>query len=196
MRLQKLFVLFIALLSISCERDDICAETTATTPRLLIEFYDASSTEDLKSVLRLTTYGDSPDIPIPIDEDFSGAVLIDPFGTERMYNRTTNTLALPLKIEIEEDPDFTKARFILEKDTNLRLDDNTTTDSNIDILEITYKSKFVYVSRACGYKSVFTELNMSLEGGIDGEWISNIVIEETLDATIENENTVHVRIFH
>jgi hypothetical protein len=192
MRLQKLFVLFIALISISCERDDICAETTATTPRLLIEFYDASSTEDLKSVLRLTTYGEG----LVVDEN---GVQIQPIlasNATLLFNENSNSLALPLKIEIEEDPDFTKARFILEKDTNLRLDDNTTTDSNIDILEITYKSKFVYVSRACGYKSVFTELNMSLEGGIDGEWISNIVIEETLDATIENENTVHVRIFH
>jgi hypothetical protein len=192
MRLQKLFVLFIALLSISCERDDICAETTATTPRLLIEFYDASSTEDLKSVLRLTTYGEG----LVVDEN---GIQIEPIlasNATLLFNENSNSLALPLKIEIEEDPDFTTARFILEKDTNLRLDDNTTTNSNIDILEITYKPKFVYVSRACGYKSVFTELNMSLEGGIDGEWISNIVIEETLDATIENENTVHVRIFH
>jgi hypothetical protein len=192
MRLQKLFVLFIALLSISCERDDICAETTGTTPILLIEFYDASSTEDLKSVLRLTTYGEG----LVVDEN---GIQIEPIlasNATLLFNENSNSLALPLKIEIEEDPDFTTARFILEKDTNLRLDDNTTTNSNIDILEITYKSKFVYVSRACGYKSVFTELNMSLEGGIDGEWISNIVIEETLDATIENENTVHVRIFH
>jgi hypothetical protein len=142
--------------------------------------------------LRLTTYGEG----LVVDEN---GVQIQPIlasNATLLFNENSNSLALPLKIEIEEDPDFTKARFILEKDTNLRLDDNTTTDSNIDILEITYKSKFVYVSRACGYKSVFTELNMSLEGGIDGEWISNIVIEETLDATIENENTVHVRIFH
>ena len=32
----------------NCERDDICAEGTTTTPRLLIEFYDASNPDDFK----------------------------------------------------------------------------------------------------------------------------------------------------
>ena len=58
MRKLKLFITFIALALISCERDDICAEATATTPRLLIEFYDVASPDDLKSVLRLTAYGE------------------------------------------------------------------------------------------------------------------------------------------
>ncbi len=175
---------------ISCERDDICAETTATTPRLLIEFYDVLSPDDLKSVLRLTAYGDRPDIPIPIDQDFSGAVLIDPFGTERIYNRNSNSVALPLIIGSEGDP--ITVRFVLEKFTNFRLDEDTTTESNIDILEIEYTPEFVYVSRACGYKSVFNILNIDFEP--DGNnWISGIDIQET---RIENENTVHVRILH
>ena len=64
--------------------------------------------------------------------------------------------------------------------------------TNKDIIEITYTSEFVYVSRACGYKSIFSNLDVDLISDEDN-WLSSINVEET---TIENENTVHVRIFH
>ncbi|WP_299124713.1 DUF6452 family protein [uncultured Winogradskyella sp.] len=190
MRKLKFFILFIAIVLINCERDDICAESTLTTSRLSIEFYDATSPDDLKSVPRLTIYGDSPNISIPDDEDSSGAILIDPFETGRVYNANLSSAELPLIIANENEE--TTTRFILEKDTNLRLDTDNTTESNIDILEITYTTEFIYVSRACGYKSVFNGLGVIVENDTDN-WISNI---EVLETTIENENTVHVRIFH
>ena len=34
----------------NCEKDDICAETTPTTPKVIIEFYDASNPTVLKNV--------------------------------------------------------------------------------------------------------------------------------------------------
>ncbi|WP_400080143.1 DUF6452 family protein [Winogradskyella sp. R77965] len=163
----------------NCERDDICAESTPTTPRLLIEFYDATSPDDLKNVPRLTIYGE-------------GLLNEPPQGSSDetiVYNSNTSSAELPLIIDAEEE---TVTRYILEQDTNLRLDEDTTTDSNIDIIEINYTTKFVYVSRACGYKSIFNELRVVRENDTDN-WISNIEIVETI---IENENTVHVRIFH
>lgn len=186
MRLLKLFALFTAFVLISCERDDICAETTATTPRLLIEFYDASSTDDLKSVLRLTTYGEG----LVLDENGQEMEPTVSSDATILFNVNSNSVALPLRIDTEGEQ--SSVRFILEKDTNLRLDDNTATNSNIDILKINYISEFVYVSRACGYKSIFSNLDIDLEDDADN-WINNIDIIET---TIENENTVHVRIFH
>ena len=57
MKKIKFFILFIAISLINCERDDICAETTSTTPRLLIEFYDALSTDDLKNVALFSSEG-------------------------------------------------------------------------------------------------------------------------------------------
>ena len=186
MRIQKLVVLFIALALISCERDDICAETTATTPRLLIEFYDVSNPDDLKSVLRLTAYGEG----LVVDEN---GMIIEPteiFDATILFNQNSNSLALPLRIDTEGE--LTSLRLVLEKFTNLRLDEDDTTDSNIDILEINYIPEFVYISRACGYKSIFKNLDIDLVDD-DNTWISNIDIVET---KIENENTVHVRIFH
>ena len=181
MKRIKYLILFIAIALINCERDDICAESTPTTPRLLIEFYDAENPDDLLNVPRLTVYGEGlvTDPTIDTDED----LLI-------VFNTNTNTIELPLIISTENVD--TTTRYILERDTNLRLDSDTTTDSNIDIIEITYTTEFVYVSRACGYKSIFNNLDVGFEN--DGDvWIGNI---EVLETTIENENTVHVRIFY
>ncbi len=170
----------------NCERDDICSETTATTPRLLIEFYDVTSPDDLKSVLRLTAYGEG----LVVDEN---GIEIEPVvasDATLLFNENENNIALPLLIGSEGES--TTVRFVLEKFTNFRLDEDTTTESNVDIIEISYIPQFIYVSRACGYKSIFRNLDIDLVPGEDA-WISNIDIEET---TIENENTVHVRIFH
>jgi len=165
--------------SLSCERDDICAESTLTTPRLLIEFYDATSTDDLKNVPRLTLYGEGLVTDPTVDTD-----------TTIVYNANANSAELPLIIGIEGET--TTTRYIIEKDTNLRLDEDDTTQSNIDILEIAYVSELQYVSRACGYKSVFNELTVIFDN--DGDtWISSIQVIET---EINNENTVHVKIYH
>lgn len=162
----------------NCERDDICAETTATTPRLLIEFYDVSNTDDLKSVPRLTLYGEG----LVTDPEISSDATI-------AYNENINAANLPLQINTEDM--VTTSRFVLEKDSNLRIDG--TGDSNKDILVVSYVPEFVYVSRACGYKSVFTNLTVTREADADN-WISNNI--EIVESTVENENTVHVRIFH
>jgi len=188
----KFLILLIAVALINCERDDICAESTQTTPRLLIEFYDAASTDDIKSVPRLTIYGDDPDITIPDNEDSSSAILVEPFEDSRVYNFTRSSAKLPLIIG--EENTETTTRFVLERDTNLRLDDDATTASNIDILVIKYETSFKYVSRACGYKSIFNNLSVTREN--DGNvWISSAITEDSIEQIIENENTVHVRIF-
>jgi hypothetical protein len=156
----------------------------------MIEFYDADNPEELKNVPRLTIYGDSPEIPIPDNDDISSAILVETFGSERIFDRNTNAAGLPLLIATQGDP--TTVRFVLEKDTNLRLDDIFPETSNLDIIEISYTPEFVYVSRACGYKSTFNSLDVNEDNDGDN-WIRSIEIVET---TLENENTVHVRIFH
>ncbi|MFP4846292.1 DUF6452 family protein [Winogradskyella sp. PE311] len=182
MKKIKILLLVFALGFISCERDDICAESTATTPQLIIEFYDASNPDDLKSVPRLTVYGEGLPNPNPPETAVDETII---------FNTNTNAISLPLLIGNEGET--TTSRFILEQDTNLRLDEDDTTVSNIDIIDISYTSEFIYVSRACGYKSIFNNLDLDIEA-IDGTfWINNIEITET---TIENENTVHVRILH
>ncbi|MFC0604851.1 DUF6452 family protein [Winogradskyella pulchriflava] len=181
----------------NCERDDICAESTTTTSRLIIEFYDTDNPEELKSVPNLTVYGEG------LITDENGSIIEPTEASDKIitrhddddayvFNITSNKIALPLRINDDLGNDFVISRFVLEKDTDLRLDDDGTTDSSTDIIEITYNTEFEYVSRACGYKSIFELLNITLDTGGD-TWIDNIEIVET---TINNENTVHVNIFH
>ena len=181
-KLKFTFLLLLVAL-ISCERDDICAETTPTTPRLMVEFYDATETEELKPVTRLTAYGEGL-ANNPTNDNTEGTLV---------YN--TNATAIELPLLIGNEGEITTSRFILEKDTNLRLDEDVDTDSNIDIIEISYVTEFVYVSRACGYKSIFKNLQVSFETSDDGAWISGIEVVDTIEI-VENENTVHVRILH
>ena len=51
--------LLIAVSFWNCEKDDICAEGTPVTPRLIIEFYDAANPSVLKNVtnLRVEEFG-------------------------------------------------------------------------------------------------------------------------------------------
>ena len=190
----KFLVLFIAIALINCERDDICPESTQTTPRLIVEFYDATDTEELLNVSRITVYGEGL---LEEDDDGNPIEPIVSSDVTLLFNENANSVELPLIIgpEGELQPPIT-VRFVLEQDTNLRIeDDDPLTNSNKDIIEISYNTEFVYVSRACGYKSNFNSIGVSRVTD-DDNWITNIEIEETIQASIENENTTHVRIYH
>ena len=170
----------IILLSLwSCERDDICAEDTPTTPRLIVEFFDSTSPDDLLNVPNFTVYGEGL---VTDPTESSDATLV--------FNSSVNTIELPLFID--DDDVETTSRFIMEMDTNLRLDDDASTESNIDIIEITYTPEFVFVSRACGFKSIFNDLGFNVDEDADN-WINSITVLET---TVENEDIVHVNISH
>ncbi|MGX1024912.1 DUF6452 family protein [Flavobacterium sp. CS20] len=48
------FIVGIILLFISCERDDICPESTPTTPFLIIEFFDVAEPDQNKTIKNLS----------------------------------------------------------------------------------------------------------------------------------------------
>lgn len=80
---------------------------------------------------------------------------------------------------------------------NLILNSTISTGANEDSLKFNYTSQNVFVSRACGYKTIF-ELNafptgvIKTDGAIpDGFWIQDINI---LTTNIETENEVHIKI--
>lgn len=188
-----------AIALINCERDDICAETTSTTPRLIVEFYDIDNPTELKNVPRLTVYGeglitdDEGNIIEPVEASDKIVLLSDDTDdASYIFNANTDIMKLPLKIDDGLDNPQITTRYVLEKDTNLRLDIENPNTSNKDIIEIRYIPNFEYVSRACGYKSVFTQIEIIRDPDTD-PWIEEI---EIVEPTIENENTTHVRIFH
>lgn len=175
-----LLTVILSVVILGCERDDICAETTATTPRLIIRFYDINNQDETKQVRQLEIDG----------LDDTGMSM----GT--VLSRTnTDSIALPLRFADEGGPELTITRFQMEKDADFGDNENPDNASNIDIIEVSYTPEFIYVSRACGYKSIF---NMGTNGGItrendDDNWIINT---EILNETIDNETAAQIIIYH
>ena len=81
---------------------------------------------------------------------------------------------------------------------SLILNSTSLTGANEDLLQFNYTRQNVFVSRACGYKTIF-ELNATPNGVIrtdaatpDGFWIQDINI---LTTNIETENEIHIKIY-
>ncbi|RAJ16336.1 DUF6452 family protein [Olleya aquimaris] len=172
MKHLKLISLIVLLSSVlTCERDDLCPETTPTTPSLIIEFFDNATQDSPKNVFNLYVIGEDNDEALP------GYSVV-----------TTNELILPLRT----DQDSTTFTVI----SDAVLDDNgNNTTGNEDIVTISYQREDVYVSRACGYKTIFKNVVVSVDGGTDGNWI--IFTEAAYDnLTIEDETITHYFFYH
>ncbi len=165
------------LLLNACERDDICAESTPTTPNAIITFYDVANNETLKSVTGLRIIGDGQEDALP---------------TVNVV--TTDSIAIPLRTNMNST--------IYTFHKNYTIDDNGTPDDptddviggNPDIVTITYAPEEIYVSRACGFKTIFRNFTIEVEDDGDN-WIQTI-LRVVDNITIENENQAHINIRH
>lgn len=155
----------------SCERDDICAATTPTTPHLIIRFYNIDARAETKTVRHMSV--NVEDNPRFIVND-----------------RTTDSIVLPLKIDALDDLNTT--RFVLTRDIDHQTDDDPDTNENADIIEVSYVPELIYVSRACGYKSVFNNLSITHITDADN-WILDI---EVINTDVNNEDAAHINIYH
>ena len=176
---KGLAILFgiITILSMGCEPDDICPESTPTTPSLIITFYDISLQKNKKNVFKFRAQGVDNNNPLT------------------NYNVvTTDSIVLPLKTI------GTSTQYKLYKDYTYS--DNGTPDNpnddiiggNQDIITINYSTENVYVSRACGYKTIFKNVTLTIEP--DGNnWILS---KESLtnNQSVENETAAHFKLFH
>lgn len=190
MKFYKHVILILAvvgLVTFACERDDICPESTATTPKVILRFYDIDATgeDELKQVRELQIFG--------INED--GSALEQPVElVENVLRASLDSISLPLDFDGEGLALSSKFEFWLNAD--LAYDDDDSTEPNIDIVTINYTPEFQYVSRACGYKSIF-ELQpgneIRVEIGNQDLWIKRT---EVVTTTIDNETSVHINIFH
>ena len=138
-----------------------------TTPRLIIEFYDISNPANLRTVLNLKVKAVGQTLDLGT---FNGVSKIE----------------LPLKIT----DTFTKYSFILNSA-------GTVVAPNEDFLQFNYTTQNVFVSRACGYKTIF-ELNAPngvthTDAAIpDLLWIKDINIQTN---SITTENETHIKIY-
>jgi len=143
-----IIVSFLAILS--CEKDDICID--ATTPSIIIRFYNNDIQTDVKKVSELTVWADGKD-SIYVKQSLDSIIIpLDLNQNNTLYKFTSNS--------IEDEINFT------------------------------YTRNDVFVSRSCGYKTIFENLQIDSN---TTNWIKNISINNT---TIENDTAAHITIFH
>ncbi len=166
-----LILLLIAIFPFaSCEKDDICDANTSTTPRLVIDFYDALNPTVLKNVTNLKVIGEG----IP-----DGVV----------FTSGTTTSANKISIPLKTTETSTSFKFILNSGNALFV--------NEDNIKFNYTHEDVFVSRACGYKTIFnltpTNPYTLTDAAVpDVLWIKSISV---IKNNIENENETHIKIF-
>ncbi|MBC7440657.1 MAG: hypothetical protein H7250_11825 [Flavobacterium sp.] len=178
--MKKILLIFIiAMLTFSCEKDDICDASTPTTPRLIIKFYDIQNPATVRSVLNLKITS--------LVNGVEKAIIFDKTNTD-ILNDTI--VALPLKI----NENLTKYKFIFNskaENPSLISEDNLT---------FNYARKDEFVSRACGFKTLF-EMNAGNQNSVilnenpgitSGNWIKDLQITQ---AKIYTENETHIKIF-
>lgn len=158
------------MLLTSCQRDDICPESTDTTPQLRISFFDF----------------EERDIPKP-----PANLRVKLSETDSILLNRVNVA--DIRIPLRTNRNLTEYDFIL----NAAVLDTTGVDAtgNPDRLIFTYARNEIYINRACSYKVNFIDLNVDLqpEQGPNTFWIREInVVEET----IENETNTHILIYH
>jgi hypothetical protein len=144
------FLLITVIAFASCEKDDICVEST--TPKLIVNFKDSNNPNNNKTIASLTVFAENK---------------------ENLYTaQTLDSIAIPLDLA--------------NNYTNFIFQSGTVSDT----LKLNYAINDIFVSRSCGYKSIFQNLEIT---SVTTNWIKNTIIN---NATIDNETTAHITIYH
>lgn len=170
------FLLVFAFGLSSCEKDDICDPNTPTTPRMVLSFYDINNPSVKKSVTRLKIIG----------EGQTEGIIFNPNGIdEEKYLTSSDSIAIPLKT-FEDSATY---NFILNAGSS------NTALSNTDQIKFNYTRQNVFVSRACGFKTIYkldTQTPFQLTDSGDGLWMQVIEVKNN---NIEFENETHIKIY-
>ena len=154
----------LTILLVSCERDDICAESTPTTPLLIIRFYDADNPTEFKAASDL---------------------VVAEVGASTGLIFTGDSIAIPLRTDI----DITTYRFTINANADVDAED----PPNEDLINFNYTRTEEYVSKACGFRTLYGQLGNARDGQGDGSWIQELIIDNT---TVNDAAEAHIRIFH
>lgn len=170
----KLIILTMSsLIIISCEKDDICPDSTQTTPQLVVAFYDALDPQQSKTVESLAVYA-IKDSELILIENINGI--------------NTDSIAIPLRNDIG----VSNFRFIKNYSV-----ENDIIFGDLNHVYIDYEMTDIFISRACGFITNYSILSLvpydilqdpPVIGWIDGYEIVNPIVT--------NENQAHVKILH
>lgn len=164
---KRIFIVSILMLFLgSCERDEICLEDI--TPRLVVRFYNNDIPDEEKSVIGLKVHLEG------IEGEY----------TDETLTQVTDSVMIPIRV----DQDLTRIILTLTGDETAGIADNP------DTLEISYIREDIFVSRSCGYKTIFHEgILKQIDDG--DNWIQ---MAETVDQPQEiiDEKLAHVKVYH
>lgn len=169
--MKKSYLIIAVLITLvtigSCERDDICPETTPTTPRLVIEFIDLETSNK--------TIVENINVRATGEPDFY------------FDNPVSDSL---IKVPLRTNAENTTYEFTIFPTNN---DDGTPSEDapNQDKIKFTYAPTPVYISRACGFKTDFIGFQAYLQNDQDN-WIQKIKVKQPNDIVDE---TTHLEIY-
>lgn len=163
--LKLVLILMVFVIQWSCERDEICLEEI--TPKLIIRFYNENNPNELKSVLGLTVKIEG------IEGDY----------TDETISNFTDSIAIPMPVTEN------RTNFILTVPT-----DDQDVSTNTDTLTLVYSQEDIFISRACGYKTVYNDTFASIVQD-DDNWMKDLDTKTDRFQVID-ENTAHVKIYH
>lgn len=179
-KIVGLILIVITVGNYSCERDDLCPESTQTTASLVIQTFDALLPDENKDVIGLRVQGIE-----------NNAVL-------EGYNVTnTSNIILPLRTDADETSFRLHKQYAINDNNTPDDTSDDTIEGNEDIITVTYIREDVFVSRACGYKTIFKNVRIIREdNSIDNDQWINRVTAENDNQIVENETEIHFRLFH
>lgn len=157
---RLLYLIFGFALISSCEKDDFCTSNPVT-PKLILRFYDDANPQNIKAVQRFSA----------IAQGLSDSLFV---------NQNIDSIAIPL------NPAIATTTYILKMNNS----NGSTVSNQIETLTITYDLSDTFISRSCGFKATFENVNMSGSGN----WIKSIVPITT--TSLDDQTRAHVQIFH
>lgn len=159
------FVGLLALGLSACEKDDICAGGESVTPNVVINLFDQLNSELLKPAKKIAIIADGQ--------------------TDSLFFANSSKIELPLQINTNE----TIWDIVLYIPTT-----NNDTIFKKDQLRFTYTPEALYVSKACGYKTIFHEFNATKAVNTTNDsWIQSIY---KITNEISNNNNAHIQLYY
>ena len=177
----SIFLVFSLIALLGCQRDDICPESTATTPLLILRFYENEEPFDPLPPQNLSINEEGNEEYVTVRNQ-NGQVI-------EYFRYTQDSLAIPLRT----DSDITSLEFTVNTPpASQEGEEDPENPVNTDVITFSYGRQEEYINRACAFKINYVGLKAELDGGEDSRWIQDIQIEQ---ANIEDQNQAHVSIF-
>lgn len=149
----------------ACEKDDICAGGESVTPNVVVNLYDRLNPDELKQAAKI-------------------AIISNGFN-DSIFFKNRSKIELPLQINTNETI------------WDIILYIPTVTNDTIfkkDQLKFIYTPEALYVSKACGYKTIFHNFNATKTVNTSGDsWIQSIY---KVTNEISNNDNAHIQLFY